>query len=225
MQENAINILCGEYPNRITRTQNMSLVMPTAIFSQGVPAMLLSRRPDVKAAEYAVVSSNAKMNLGKVAMYPSISLTPSIGANSYQISNWFDLPASLMKNVALNLTQPLFMKKSLKAAYDVAVIEHEKAVSVFKQSVLTAVGEVSDALSRAKYAEERMELVKQKKASLSKANHDAIMLYKSGLANYLEVITTQNNSLQNELEAIEIQKEKFNAITDLYRSLGGGLEN
>ncbi len=222
IQENALNILCGEYPSSKVRVDIIDNVMPSSIFPLGVPAMLLSRRPDVKAAEYAVVSANAKRNLANLAMYPSISFTPSVGVNSFKLDTWFNLPGSIVKNIGVNLAQPIFMKKSLKTAYDIAILDQEKAVSTFKQSLLTAVGEVSDALARAKYADERMDLVKQKKASLTKAKNDVFMLYKSGMATYLEVITTQNNSLQNELEVIEIKKEKFNAITDLYRTLGGG---
>ncbi|MDR6562389.1 MULTISPECIES: TolC family protein [unclassified Arcicella] len=222
IQENALNILCGEYPSSKVRVDIIDNVMPSSIFPLGVPAMLLSRRPDVKAAEYAVVSANAKRNLANLAMYPSISFTPSVGMNSFKLDTWFNLPGSIVKNIGVNLAQPIFMKKSLKTAYDIAILDQEKAVSTFKQSLLTAVGEVSDALARAKYADERMDLVKQKKASLTKASNDVFMLYKSGMATYLEVITTQNNSLQNELEVIEIKKEKFNAITDLYRTLGGG---
>ncbi|MBO9660817.1 MAG: TolC family protein, partial [Chitinophagaceae bacterium] len=67
-------------------------------------------------------------------------------------------------------------------------------------------------------------LVDQKKASLAKATNDALLLYRNGYANYLEVITAQNNALQNELEAINIKREKLNALTDLYRALGGGVE-
>lgn len=222
IQENTLNILCGEYPSRIERTQNMVDIMSIDVFPLGVPAMLLSRRPDVKVAEYSVVSANAKMNLANISMYPSISFTPSVGVNSYKLDTWFNLPGSLVKNIGVNLTQPIFMKKSLKTAYDMALIDQEKAIVTFKQSLLTAVVEVSDALSKAKYAEEQMDLIKQKSASLRKATSDVLLLYKSGMATYLEVITTQNNSLQNDLEAIEIKKAKFNAITDLYRALGGG---
>jgi NodT family efflux transporter outer membrane factor (OMF) lipoprotein len=222
IQENTLNILCGAYPARIERTQNMTDIMSIDVFSLGVPAMLLSRRPDVKVAEYAVVSANAKMNLANISMYPSISFTPSVGVNSYKLDTWFNLPGSLVKNMGVNLTQPIFMKKSLKTAFDMAVIDQEKAIATFKQSLLTAVGEVSDALTKAKYAEEQMDLIKQKSASLRKATSDVLLLYKSGMATYLEVITTQNSSLQNDLEAIEIKKVKFNAITDLYRTLGGG---
>lgn len=87
---------------------------------------------------------------------------------------------------------------------------------------MNAVAEVSDAMAKTQYTSERIGLVKQRKASLEKAVNDAMLLYKSGMATYLEVITAQNNSLENDLEAINIQKEKYDAVTELYRALGGG---
>jgi len=223
-QENALSILCGEYPTSIERTKSMQEALPTALFNEGVPANLLSRRPDVKASEYAVISANAKMNLANIAMYPSISLTPSIGANSFKLNTWFDLPGSLIKTVGVNLTQPIFNKKALQTAFEVSTIEREKAVLNFRQSLVNAVGEVSTALSRGTAAKERLELIQSKNSMLSKATKDALLLYKNGMASYLEVITTLNNSLQNELDAISVRKEQFDASTELYRSLGGGVE-
>ncbi|MBE7176087.1 MAG: TolC family protein [Mucilaginibacter polytrichastri] len=225
VQENALSILCGEFPDSVVRTGNLAKALPEEVFPEGVPANLLSRRPDVKAAEFMVMSANASTGLSKAAMYPSISLTPSIGANSFKFNSWFDLPGSLVKTVGANLTQPIFQKKTLKTAYEVARLEQEKAAVQFRQSVLTAVGEVSDALARSKHADERLQLVDEKKTALTKATKDALLLYKNGMANYLDVITAQNNALQNQLEAIDIKREKLYAVTDLYRALGGGVEN
>ncbi|MCD9855515.1 TolC family protein [Epilithonimonas sp. JDS] len=61
------------------------------------PSHLLSKRPDLKAAELNVVSLNAKTDLAKAAMYPSISLSPSIGVNSNKNNTWFDRPGSIKK--------------------------------------------------------------------------------------------------------------------------------
>lgn len=224
VQENAISILCGSYPDSITRSQSLVASSPAAVFSTGVPAMLLSRRPDVKAAEFAVVSANAQSGLALAAMYPTINLTPSIGANSFKITSWFDLPGSIVKSVAVGITQPIFQKKALKTNYEVAKLEQEKAAVQFRQSVLVAVGEVSDALATSKYADERLELVEQKQAALTKGAKDALLLYKSGMATYLEVIVAQGISLQNELDAINIKREKMIATVNLYRALGGGTE-
>lgn len=223
VQENALSILCGNYPDSITRAGTLATVKPNTAFASAVPAQLLSRRPDVKAAEYVVVNANARTGLSKAAMYPAFSLTPQIGANSFKFNRWFDLPGSMARTVAINLTQPIFQKRALKTAYETAVVEQEKAVIQFKQTVLTAVGEVSDAMAKSNGAAERKILVEEKTALLNKATDDAMKLYKSGMATYLEVITAQNNRLQNDLEAITIQLEQLNAVTDLYRALGGGV--
>ncbi len=224
VQENALNILCGSFPSALERAGSLNEAMPEEFFNTGVPAMLLSRRPDVKAAEYAVMSANAQTGLSKAAMYPTLSLTPSIGVNSFQFNSWFDIPGSVVKSVAGNITQPIFRKKELKTAYEIAQIEQEKAAVQFRQSLLTAVGEVSDALAMSSHADERLKLVEAKKDHLTKATNDALLLYRSSMATYLEVITAQNSALENELEAINIKREKLQAVTDLYRALGGGVE-
>lgn len=224
IQENALSILCGEYPARIEREGNLKAMIPENKLSEGLPAQLLSRRPDLKMAEFNVISLNSKTGLAKAAMYPSISLSPQIGVNSNKFSSWFDIPGSITKAIAANLAAPVFQKKQLKTAYETALIEQEKAAINFKQSVMTAVGEVSDAMAKSKGSSERLLLLEQRTAILDKGINDALKLYKSGMATYLEVITAQNNKLQNDLEAINVTLERLNAEVDLYRALGGGVE-
>jgi len=224
VQENALQILCGEYPDSIKRSGNLDVAELNVALSSGVPASLLSRRPDVKAAEYAVMSANAKTGLAKATMYPTLSLNPSIGVNSFEFDTWFNFPGSVTKTIAANLVQPIFKKRQLRTAYEIAVLEQEKAVVQFKQSFITAVGEVSDAMSKLKNADKRMELAAEKAISLDKATHDANLLYKSGMATYLEVIVAQNSALQNDLDVVAIKLEKLNAAINLYRALGGGVE-
>ncbi|BFO65722.1 efflux transporter outer membrane subunit [Chryseobacterium sp. KCF3-3] len=224
IQENALSILCGEYPAKVEREGNLKTMIPENKLSEGLPAQLLSRRPDLKMAEFNVISLNSKTGLAKAAMYPSISLSPQIGVNSNKFSSWFDIPGSITKAIAANLAAPIFQKKQLKTAYDTALIEQEKAGINFKQSVMTAVGEVSDAMAKSKGSSERLQLLEQRTAILDKGINDALKLYKSGMATYLEVITAQNNKLQNDLEAINVTLEKLNAEVDLYRALGGGVQ-
>jgi len=222
VQENALSILCGSYPTAIERSGTLEQISENNTLLNGVPAQLLSRRPDVKAAEFAVISLNSKTGLVKAAMYPTFSLTPQIGTNSFKFNTWFDLPGSLTKTLAANLVLPILQKRQLKTAYETAKIEQEKAAINFRQTVMTAVSEVSDAMVRSKGSTERLTLLHQRTKILDKAISDATKLYKSGMANYLEVITAQNNKLQNDLEQINVRLEKANAEIDLYRALGGG---
>lgn len=221
IQENALSILCGRFPDVVERAEHLEL--PAAHgFSAGVPAQLLSRRPDVSMAEYNLVSANAKTGLAKAAMYPQLSITAQSGANSFKASSWFNIPASLFHTLGANLTQPIFQQKQLSTNYKVAKLEQEKSVIQFRQTLMGAVAEVSNALSQSQHSDERLEIVARKTAALNKAKADALLLYKTGMATYLEVITAQNNALQNDLEAVTIKRDKLNSLTDLYRSLGGG---
>lgn len=222
VQENALSILCGEYPTQVSRGENLKSMMFENTLSEGVPAELLSRRPDVRAAEFAVISLNSKTGLAKAAMYPSLSLTPQIGVNSSKFNTWFDLPGSLTKTIAANLAMPLLQKKQLSTAYKTAIIEQEKSAVIFKQTVMTAVAEVSDAMAKSKGTSERLALLSQRTEILEKGINDALKLYKNGMATYLDVITAQNNKLQNDLEYINVVQEKLIAEVDLYRALGGG---
>jgi len=224
VEENALSILCGGFPENIERTASLDDTIVGEGLAIAVPAELLSRRPDVRAAEYALVAATSRMGLAKAAMYPTISLTPSIGTNSIQFNKWFDLPGSIVKTIAGNITQPIFQKGALKTNYEISVIEREKIALQFKQSVMVAVSEVSDALAKIKHTEQRLQLIHAKSNALAKATADAALLYKSGMANYLEVITAQNNALQNDLERITVKREKLNAAIDLYRALGGGTD-
>ena len=199
-------------------------MIPENSLSEGVPATLLSRRPDLKAAEFTVMSLNAKTGLAKAAMYPTLSLSPQIGVNSNKLSTWFDLPGSITKSLAANIAAPILQKRQLKTAHETAIIEQEKAAINFKQSMMTAVAEVTDAMAKSKGTSERLKLLSQRTEILEKGINDALKLYKSGMATYLEVITAQNNKLQNDLEAINVTLEKLNAEVDLYRALGGGVQ-
>jgi NodT family efflux transporter outer membrane factor (OMF) lipoprotein len=113
VQENALSILCGNFPDNIQRAESKVELVKTGLFPTGVPANLLSRRPDVKAAEFAVMSANANLGLSKAAMYPALSLTPSVGMNSFKFNNWFDLPGSLAKNFAANIATTYIEKERI----------------------------------------------------------------------------------------------------------------
>ncbi|PAC26313.1 TolC family protein, partial [Flectobacillus sp. BAB-3569] len=223
IQESELSILCGEYPDSIKRAKDIEGAALVDTFSVGVPAQLISRRPDIAAAEYSVIALNAQTGLAKSEMYPTFSLSAQSGVNAFQFNKWFSLPGSFASNIASNLTQPIFQKGALKIAYKTAMIEQEKAAIQFKQSVLNAVSEVSNAMARSKQASERLELILKKQQALEKATNASITLYRNGKATYLEVITAQASKLENELETVNIKLEKANAVTELYRAIGGGV--
>ncbi|MET0393901.1 MAG: TolC family protein [Chitinophagaceae bacterium] len=222
LQENALSVLTGVLPAAISRSGRINDVPVNDDNSTGIPAALLQNRPDVKARELDIAIANANTGIARANMYPSLSITAAGGINAFKASNWFNLPASLFATAAGNIAQPLFQKKQLRTQYELAKIEREKAVIQFRQTVLTAVGEVSDALARANKLKEQQEIAIVRVVTLQKVIGNADLLFKNGMASYLEVIIAQSNVLQAELEQAVLKKEQLDAIADLYRSLGGG---
>lgn len=222
IQENALSILTGALPAEIVRNSTLDLTPLLNELSTGVPSSILSHRPDVKASEYELAAANARVGVTKASMYPALNITANGGLNSFKSNNWFNMPASLFGIVAGSVTQPLLQRRQLRTQYEVAKVEREKAVIAFRQSVLKAVGEVSDALVRVEKLKQEQEFAAERVANLQKATTNADMLFKSGMANYLEVITAQGNVLQSELDLAALKRDQLNAVAQLYRSLGGG---
>ncbi|WP_160136186.1 efflux transporter outer membrane subunit [Chryseobacterium sp. c4a] len=222
IQENALSILVGETPNKVNRTLEMSDTSLPQNIMAGLPAAMVSRRPDVRQQELVLLESNAMVGIAQANMYPSLKITANGGVNSFKFDNWFQIPASLFGSVLGGITQPIFQKRQLKTDFEVAKIQREKNVLAFRQSVLNAVGEVSDAL----VSNENLKVQEQKAAEQSTTLKDGIksaqLLYRGGSANYLEVITAQGNSLQAELNLASIKRQRLSSIVDLYRALGGG---
>ncbi len=222
VQENALSVLTGEMPAAIRRTGAVDNGSFINGLSAGIPSALLRNRPDVRARELELTIANANTGIARATMYPSLSITVSGGINSFKASNWFTIPASLFTAGAAGITQPLFQQKQLKTQYELSKLEQQKAVIQFRQSVLTAVGEVADALVKTSKLQEQQSIAATRVNTLQQATGNANLLFKNGMADYLEVITAQSNVLQAELELAVLNKEKLDAGIELYRSLGGG---
>jgi multidrug efflux system outer membrane protein len=222
IQENALSILTGSFPSSKERTITLNSIQLKENLTAGIPSSLVSRRPDVKSAELDLIKANANVGITKASLYPSLKITAIGGLNSFETSNWFNIPASLFGTAVGGLTQPLLNNKKIRTQYNIAKIEREKAVINFRQSVLIAVSEVSNALVKIEKLERQRFFLKERVKTLQQAITNSNMLFKNGMADYLEVITAQANILQSELELANIKREQLTANIELYRSLGGG---
>lgn len=222
IQENALRTLAGALPSKIERKVSLTAFAVPEHLTTGIPADILAIRPDVKAAELAIMAANAKVGATQANMYPSLNITASGGINAFKASNWFNIPGSLFGTVAGGLTQPIFQRRQLKTQFEIAKVEKEKSVIEFKRSIVNAVTEVTDALVKLEKLKKQRELEESRVQTLKQAIKNADMLFKNGMANYLEIITAQSNVLQSELNLMDIERQQLSAMVDLYRSLGGG---
>lgn len=220
--ENNLSILTGSVPQRIERNTELDNLEIPASLPAGIPAQMVSNRPDVKSRELALTVANARVGLAKADFYPALNITATGGVNSFKASNWFNLPASLFGVVTGAIAQPLLQRRAIRTNYNIAKIEREKTVIEFKQSVLQAVSEVSGAMVKIEKLDEQYRAASNRAEVLQQATKNAQLLFQSGMANYLEVITAQSNSLQSELALANIKLAHLNAVTELYRAVGGG---
>src|SRR6185369_13215821 len=107
---------------------------------------IVSRRPDVRSNEMALVAANAQAGIAQASMYPALNITVGGGWETFKASNWFNIPNSLFGLAAGSIAQPIFQRRQLKTQFEIAKLQREQAVIQFRQSVLQAVGEISDAL-------------------------------------------------------------------------------
>lgn len=222
IQENVLNILMGQQLRKIELPEIKIDFRIPAKFYSGVPALLMSNRPDVRQKEFELRAATARIGIAQANLYPALNITASGGLNSFQSSNWLAIPGSLFGNLAGNLTQPIFNRRKLKTALNVSKITYEKKVDEFRKAILVATGEVSNALFKIDKLNDKIAITTSKDELLQKAISDASLLFRNGKANYLEVITVEQNLIANELNLATLKKEQARACIELYRALGGG---
>lgn len=222
MQENALQLLTGQNPGAIEGRSTLNQQTLREQLSAGLPIAMVSRRPDVRSSEMALTVANARVGLQQANMYPALNITAGGGLESFKASNWWSIPNSLFGMAAGTILQPIFNRRNLKTNYEVAKLQREEAVANFRQSVLQATSEVSNALTRTAKLKEQRVIADAQVDTLRSAVQNAQLLFKSDMANYLEVITAQTNALQAELNVATIQRSQLGVVVELYRSLGGG---
>ena len=222
LQENALQVLTGSLPGAIHRTVSIADMYLTDSIQTGLPVAMLNRRPDVRAAEMALVNANAQVGINQANMYPALNITAGTGLESIKTSNWFNIPGSLFGLAGATLVQPILQGRQLKTQFEIAKFQREQAVIQFRSTVLTAVTEVANALIQIEKLKEQEHFAKQRSDTLAAAVNNAQLLFKNDLADYLEVITAQQNALDAELSLAFVQRAVLNAKVELYRALGGG---
>ncbi|MDR2231799.1 MAG: efflux transporter outer membrane subunit, partial [Tannerella sp.] len=199
-EENYICLLLGKTPEAIPRTDNIDMtIFHSAILSVGVPAQLLANRPDVVAAEYALRAAHEEFNAARAALYPQLTLTGSVGPDAKGLDNWFSMPGSLLWNAVAGLTQPIFNGRALKTQKEIAQLQEDVAFLTFKQTLLDAGSEVTDALASILYISQQAAYQYEQVEALKKAYEYSQELLVNGYATYLDVLSAQNNVLSSEL--------------------------
>ncbi|MBD8388883.1 efflux transporter outer membrane subunit [Dysgonomonas sp. BGC7] len=221
--ENSMCVMLGRRPGTVSRTSLNRQNVPTQL-SYGVPMQMLARRPDVQQAELSFRSAFELTHAAKANFYPSIKLTSgTIGYANNTLSNFFK-PENIFASIIGGLTQPIFAKKQLTTQYKIAKYEQQATLLTFEKTVLEAGQEVSDIMNTYESSLKKTQNRNIQVESLVKSVSYTQELLKAGEANYLEVLTAQQGLLEAQLNQVSDKLEQLQAVSNLYRALGGGIE-
>ena len=218
--ENLICLLVGRVPGTIERGKIEEQTQPV-VLKAGVPARLLDNRPDVMQAEFGVVSAYEVSNSARANFYPSLTLTASTGFVATNFNQFFD-PMTFAANVIGGLTQPLFNKKINTTRLKVAKSQQEESLISFRNTLLKAGEEVSNAMGLYESSMKKIALRKYQIEALTKSVDYTKELLTYGSANYFEVLSAQTSLLSAQLSSVNDRLQQLDATVSLYRALGGG---
>lgn len=222
---NQLAVLVGELPSNanITKFDLSTLNLPQKL-PLSIPSSLVRQRPDVRAAEAQLKSTNALVGVATANLLPQFNITGAIGSAALTSAALFG-PNATLWSIAGGIFQPLFQGGQLLAQRRGAIANYEQAVYQYQATVLKAFQEVADSLraletgSQAlraasdaeRYSYETLDLVQQQ--------------YKLGTASYLAVLYYQNLYQIAKVKSVSAQATRFSDTAALFAALGGGWWN
>jgi multidrug efflux system outer membrane protein len=224
-QELALAVLLGRSPRAIMEgavERRPGQGEPAApVVPEGLPSDLLLRRPDVVSAELVLIANNARISEARAALFPRIGLSGYLGSESTALSNLFTGPAGIW-SLGFALAQPIFQGGRLFAEVDAVKARERQAVAQYQKTLQEAFREVRQALNTQVKAREAYEAESARTVALGEALRLARIRYRNGLLSQLEVLDSERNLLQAELNRSDALRVQRAAVADLVKALGGG---
>ena len=213
--QNSLALLLGVPPQDFPRGELNGLDFKQELFV-GVPAQLLSRRPDVQQAEYNLRIAYHNTNIAHAKLYPSLTIT---GEGAFEGS-----PATWALSFVGKLVQPIFNAGANRANYKIAQSQQKEALLEFEHKLLEAGSEVNTALAQCRSAHSKTNLRIRQIETLESSVYSTRQLMSHSEATYLEVLTAQQSLLSARLQQVSDRFEGIQGVINLYRALGGGVD-
>jgi NodT family efflux transporter outer membrane factor (OMF) lipoprotein len=219
--ENLLSFLLGSAPSEQPRGQRLDQIALAAEPPAGLPASLLERRPDIRAAEQNLIAANAQIGAARALFFPQISLSAFAGAQSRALTEIASSPARVY-TLAPAALLPIFRAGQIRNQVRLTEAQQRELLVTYEQAIYNGLREVSDALigyrrTRAQRGEQE-ELVRALEDTVRLSN----LRYKGGLDSYLQVLDAQRNLFAGELGLAQLRLAERLTFVQLYRALGGG---
>jgi multidrug efflux system outer membrane protein len=219
-QENALSVLTGSYPRAIERGVPLTAqTMPATPL--GLTTDLLRRRPDIREAEQNMIRANAEIGVAIANFYPRIGLSALGGVIGVDGSGGLDGTFGVW-NILGDIVGPIFTGGRLESIYDERRAFWDETVAQYRQTILVAFRETSDALVAQQTLAERRAALEQQVRALRSSIELANERYRGGRASYFEVIEAEQQLFPIEDQLAQVQQAQLLATVSLYKALGGG---
>jgi len=218
--EHAIAVLLG-VPPAMFALERAPLIGDPPPIAVGLPSTLLQRRPDVASAERRIAAANADIGVARAAWFPVFSLGALVGYESTEASTWFEAPSRFWA-LGTAASIPLLDAGGRSALNRQARAAFDEAAANYRAVALTAHREVEDNLAALRYLADRLNASEAASGAAQRAAYHARQRYTAGVADYIEVTTTQTAALLAQRNALEARVARMNAAIALVRALGGG---
>jgi len=218
--EHAIAVLAGRPPSDLS-IPALPNQIPPPVSLVGLPSTLLERRPDVASAERQVAAANEQIGIAKAAFYPSLTFSASAGSQTTAFLDLLTWPSRFW-SLGPQLAQPLFTAGKLRAQVKLTQAAYDATVANYRQTVLTSFQQVEDSLAQLRILSDEAEITDRAVKAAQQSLDISTIQYRGGLANYLQVITSQTTLLENQRTAVSILTRRMAASVSLIQALGGG---
>lgn len=218
--ENSLSLLLAQPVQTIARGKLEDQSLPTNL-SIGIGLRMLNNRPDIHYAEMSLARCFYNVETARSKFYPNLTIS---GSGTFTNSSGIGIvnPGKWLLSAVGSLVQPIFQHGQIVAGLKVAKAQYEQAYNKWKNAILSAGSEVSNALVVYNSAEEKSRLEAKRIATLKQNVEDTKQLLNQSNSTYLEVITAQQNLLNAELSKVADDFNKMQAVVNLYQALGGG---
>ncbi len=218
--EHAIALLIGKPPADFALAADPAWQYHVPDVPLGLPSRLLERRPDIAAAERQMAAANAAVGVATAAYYPDLTLSASGGYQSSTLSNLFSLPNRFW-SIGPSLTGTILDFGATKASVDQARHAYDASVATYRQTVLTALGEVEDYLVELRTLQPELEARRNSAQSAEDSASVSRDQYEAGVIDYLDVATTQATSLNERQTLLSLVATQLVTSVQLQAALGG----
>lgn len=218
--EHALAVLVGEVASNFTLASTPWATALPAI-PAGVPSTVLTRRPDIAAAQNTIEAAQARVGVAKAAWFPTFSLTGNGGYAAPDIQDLFKLSSQAWVAGAL-LSLPIFDGGRREAGVQGANADLRIALANYREQVLVAFRDVEDQLATLRLLADQSEAQSRSVASSHRATALSGSRYRNGLVSQLELLDAQRNELRNRRQALQVKSAQYVATVGLIRALGGG---